>query len=497
MPEATKIQKFGKIRSILWPIHNFELKKILPMNLLLFCILFVFTATRNLKDIFIQKYAIFGGTELISSLKTLFVLPITFVITMLLSAFINKSGMKRIFYVVCSFYGVFFLIFAFFIFPNVNSIQVSEDAVLKLFQSFPSQLRYIILCIINWPYTIFYIFAETWGSIALNYLFWSLANQITKKNEVTRFYALYLFFGNNGGLLAGACLYLMSNTSNRVVFDNNLKLLCIISSVFCFLIMGIYYYISKVVMKDEKLYDTSQIESKKEKLKIGFFEGIKILFTNPYVFLIFMLPVCCGIGINLYEGIFKAYLATTFDVIKMSKLQGMLLIFTTIFTVILNIAAVHILRKYSWKTNALIMPTILTITVTAFYLLIFYVKTSQSNISYILGLSIPILTVWVGIIVDIFSKGATYCLFDPTKSMVYIPLDKQIKEQSQAAVELIGGKGGKAGGGLITMLILAFSSGSTLLDHIPMFLVLFLMVMLAWIFSVIKLSKEYERKKTQ
>ena len=68
-------QEFGKLRSLLWPIHNFELKKFLPMSFLMFFILFVYAAVRDLKDTFVQKYAVFGGTEMISALKLWFVFP--------------------------------------------------------------------------------------------------------------------------------------------------------------------------------------------------------------------------------------------------------------------------------------------------------------------------------------------------------------------------------------------------------------------------------------
>ena len=42
--------EFGKIRSKIWPIHNFELKKILPMFLMFFFISFNYTILRDTKD---------------------------------------------------------------------------------------------------------------------------------------------------------------------------------------------------------------------------------------------------------------------------------------------------------------------------------------------------------------------------------------------------------------------------------------------------------------
>ncbi|MCB1108429.1 MAG: hypothetical protein KDK44_02125, partial [Chlamydiia bacterium] len=42
-------QEFGKWRSRLWPVHTFELKKVLPMLFLFFLILFNYQILRDTK----------------------------------------------------------------------------------------------------------------------------------------------------------------------------------------------------------------------------------------------------------------------------------------------------------------------------------------------------------------------------------------------------------------------------------------------------------------
>ena len=49
MTEVKKAE-FGKWRSFFWPVHNFELKKLLPMFFLFFFINFNYTILRDTKD---------------------------------------------------------------------------------------------------------------------------------------------------------------------------------------------------------------------------------------------------------------------------------------------------------------------------------------------------------------------------------------------------------------------------------------------------------------
>ncbi|EKE21600.1 MAG: hypothetical protein ACD_7C00172G0001, partial [uncultured bacterium] len=60
--------KFGKCRSLLWPIYSFELKKIIPMLLMMFCISFNYTILRDLKDALVVT-AGSSGAEIIPFLK--------------------------------------------------------------------------------------------------------------------------------------------------------------------------------------------------------------------------------------------------------------------------------------------------------------------------------------------------------------------------------------------------------------------------------------------
>jgi ATP/ADP translocase len=43
-------RKFTRLKAVVWPIHNFELKKFLLMAFMFFCILFNYSMLRSIKD---------------------------------------------------------------------------------------------------------------------------------------------------------------------------------------------------------------------------------------------------------------------------------------------------------------------------------------------------------------------------------------------------------------------------------------------------------------
>ena len=257
--------------------------------------------------------------------------------------------------------------------------------------------------------------------------------------------------------------------------------------------MLIYSYINKVVLADPRLYDPTQIKKKKKKAKVGFLAGIKVILSSKYLFLIFMLPICYGVGMNIYEGIFKAHIkAISKSPADVSLMMGRLSQITAISTIFLTFLSTYILGKFKWKYAALVTPTALLSLGAVFFLLMI---NGKMGVTTFLGMSLPMFALGLGMFVDAFSKGVKYCLFDTTKSISYRPLDPDTQAQGQAAVEIVGGRGGKGLGAFISMLFTVFMfPGSKLLDHVYSFFVIFIVILVLWIFSCIKLGGMYEQK---
>ena len=489
---TTQKHEFNKFQQFLWPIHNFELKKFLPMSFLMFCILFVYTMVRDLKDVFVQKYAICGGTELFPVLKLWFVMPSAFLTVMLFTFLISKFGSRKTFYIMVSIFIAFYVIFLIFLFPNANALHANAATIRKMQGSWPGFFYYIIPCLTNWSYTLFYIFSEIWGTVAISSLFWQFANQITKKGEVKRFYGLYALIANLGVIFSGTMLDSMSHVSG-VTFDRNVRILIGLCILFAFATMAIFYYINSVVLKDPRFYDPSEVKIKKSKEKVSIMEGIKILFTSPYIGLIAVLVLAYGIAINFTEVVWKEQMrATLTNSNDYASMMGKLSIVTGILTICVTLFSTNILRRFSWKISAVISPAILLIFGGLFFTLIIYGK---SGGTHLLGISVPLFAVWVGLFVDALAKSVKYCLFDSTKNMAYRPLDEDTKTKGQAAVEVIGGRAGKAGASTINYVLTNIVAvGSRISTHIYTIVPIFVVTVVGWIVAVGGLSKKYEAK---
>src|SRR3990167_4899141 len=109
------VKEFGKWRSLLWPIHGFELKKFLPMFFLFFFINFNYTILRDPKDTLIVTSA---GAETITFLKFWGVVPGAIIFMLIFTKLSNLMTRERLFMGLMAAFGLFFGLFALSLYPH-------------------------------------------------------------------------------------------------------------------------------------------------------------------------------------------------------------------------------------------------------------------------------------------------------------------------------------------------------------------------------------------
>ncbi len=490
---------FKGLRGIFWPIHGFELKKFLPMGLMMLCILFNYTILRDIKDTLVVN-APGGGAECLSFLKLYGVTPAAILFMILFIKLANVFSKEKLFYVVVAPFLIFFTAFAFIIYPNKEALHMSLTTLQSAQASWPN-LHWLLPVIGNWSFSIFYILSELWGSVVLSMLFWQFANEITKVQEAKRFYGLFGMLGNIGLLMSGpiiiACskygkyLHLTQGVPEDIAFGTNLKLQMSCVAAAGILTTLIYRWMQKNVLTDPKLYQPGQ-GKKKEKAKLSIKESFLYILKNPYLGMIAILVLSYGVTINLVEGVWKGQIKIAFpDKNDYSMFMGQFSTWTGAATIVLMIIGNNILRKFSWTKAAIITPIMVMATSAVFFFFVWN-GTKSTPFAPLMGTTVVMVAVLVGMIQNVLSKGTKYSLFDSTKQMAYIPLDQEAKVKGQAAVEVIGGRAGKSGGAFIQSTLLAVIGGSVSLASLTFILgPLVLLICGFWAISVFGLGKRF------
>ncbi len=489
-------KEFGRLQAFIFPIHTYELKKFLPMSFLMFFILFIYTLVRDMKDILVQYHTnLWDGaprdasTQLISALKVWYVMPVAFLAVMIFTKLIDKFDAKKTFYIIVSSFMVFYAVFGLILYPNLKSLEMSTQAINGMISGAPQFFHTFLVCAANWPVSAFYVISEIWGTLAISSLFWQFANDTTMKSEVKRFFGLFSLVGNVGVVIAGLTI----KNALKDASVNNVRVLMVAVVVIGAIILSIYKYINDKILTDERFFDPSQIKAKKKKAKVSIMEGIKILFTNKYFLLISLLVIGYGMAVNFSEVVMKAQMRMAFTGQQYTDMQGNISVFTGIFTIFVTLFGANILRRCSWKTSALITPLLFLIFGSAFFAISLYNKFVPS--ASIFGMPALLLAVWFGVIQNALVKSVKYSLFDTTKSMAYIPIDIDTRTKGQAAVEVIGGRAGKAGAAFIQQIMFGFMPG--IMNHALTVVAIYTGTVLAWIASVCSLSPKYEKAKAE
>jgi AAA family ATP:ADP antiporter len=485
--------EFSKLRSIFWPIHGWELKKFLPMSIMMGLILFNYSVLRATKD---GMFITASGAEAISFLKVWGVLPAAMLMMVFYSKMAGIMSKPKIFYSFTGFFVLFFVAFALFLYPNHQALHPSQEAVQAMQESFP-RFRFLIAIYGSWTYALFYIMAEMWGSMFVSLLFWQFANDVTKVTESRRFYAMFGLISNFFVVFAGIMIEKLSDIRDTVpagvdpwqVSLNNIVGAVVISAM---LMVALYWFLQTHVLTDKRFFDATEIKVKKKKAKLSMTDGLKLVFTSPYIGLIAILVISYGMSINLIEATWKASLKELNpDPNAYTRVMGGVLKYMGMVTIFCMLVGANILRMFSWFTSAVITPAIMGITGTLFFAFIIFGEYFNSVTEFLAMTPILVISL-LGTIQNVFSKSVKYALFDPTKEMAYIPLDSNLKTRGKAAVDVVGGRLGKSGGALIQQILFIVTAAGSQMEIAPYLAVITIGIFVMWIMAVSVLSGRFK-----
>lgn len=477
-------KEFTGIRSFIWPIHSYELKKFLPLTLIFFCISFNYSALRNLKDILVLDS---GGAEAIPFIKTYGVMPMVILYTMIYNSLSNRYGRDRLFYMTISYFVAFFFVFTFFLYPNrealvLNSFYTKANEILPSLNGMWSAIKF-------WFISLFYINAELWGTFGISIALWTFINEITSVKQSKRFYSFLAIGANIALIFSGTFLSVIKNTPSGKPF-----LFYTVLSLGVFTLILYRWFTAKIAL-DPKGYDIEE-KVKKKKAKLSMLESLKFLFKSRYLRLIATLVFCYGMVINLIEIVWKSQIKEL-QVVGGGN-EGILLSIYSYETILIGVTAIISIFFSSkvisrgWIVGALVTPISASVLGAIFFSFMVFGKGLSFFQTY-LGISSLMLAVIVGMLQVVLIKSFKYTLFDPTKESSYIPLDPESKIRGKAAVDGIGGRLGKAGGSALMTVLIPLIGGGRIDGVVPYLFFIIAAILAVWINAAISLDVEFKK----
>jgi AAA family ATP:ADP antiporter len=483
-------QEFQKWYHKLWPIHRFELSKIVPLIILKFLVSFIYSIFDVMKDTLVVTSE-GGGAEVIPVLKGFFVLPLALICAIAYSKLSNIFKPSTLFYSIIGFFLCITLLYGFVLYPNMESLTPSTEWITRIIGD---NHPHWVAIYKHWYHSLFFVVSELWASVVIFLLFWGFANQITTVSEAKRTYTLMIAAGDIATLATGWLITHFITTYAFKGYSFTLQSLIALTTVLGLGMIFTYRWMQKHVIDDD--HPTLKNRASR-KTKLSLMASIKHIARSKHLFHIAILVIGCALTINIIEVSFKALAKIEYPSqleyqLFMGKLRtyvGFVALITVFFF------SGGLLRLFGWRFSAQITPLALGIGGLIF-LSLTLAKDHIAPFTTLIGMTPVTFLVGFGMCQFVLGKVVKYSFFDTTKEMAFIPLDQESKVKGKAAIDLVGSRFGKSGSSWLQIGLLDLIGTGSVLSITPFLLPVIALMVFAWSRSVSAIGKELDEKES-
>ncbi len=458
-------------RDTLWPIFPHEVKRVLPLAILLFLVCFDYSMLRCMKDTVVVTAS---SAAVIPFIKVWTLLPMAVFFTFIYAKISHWYSRQTVFYLIVSAFLAFFLVFGFILYPYRESFHLHQFA-LVLKNILPEGLSGFVAMVEYWSFTLFYIIAELWSNIVLSILTWGFINEITRMSQAPRFYAVLSVASNIAAVAAGLTANIFISGSFK---DNwQLSLQCMIITI---VICGIFtMFLYRHIGKDNG-DDSEEDEGalKNGRLKFSLSESFKDVRQSKHLFYLAVIVVAYFFVINTVEVIWKEQLRLLYpSPTDFNYYMNTLTTWIGIVSTVLGIFVARLIDKFGWTKTALATPVVMLLSSLLFFIFVVF-KNDLVVLTSLLGTTPLAIAVFLGALQNCLSKGTKYSIFDATKEMAFIPLSKMSRIRGKAAIDGIMSRFGKSGASFLMQSMILMFGG--LLASTPYITAIMLSVIVWW-----------------
>jgi len=444
----------GRITEFLWGKFESkqELRKFFVLALIFFCIIGTYWALRPLKD---SIFVAMVGVDFLPWAKVLSV-SIMMPLVVLYTKLIDTYARHKVFYIMMLAYGIVALIFmGFFLHPQYGLQNTVE-----------SPFR-----IVGW---LWYAYAESFGSLIVA-LFWVFTTDITLPESARRGFPIIALFGQLGNIFGPLVL-----RANRFGFVNSAPIAGIAAAIMFVTGALMWFFMKTTPEKEMQTYVASKSKEDKpqEKKRVGFLDGLVLIFTKGYLLGIFLMVASYEAILVVFDFHFKSMAKLAFplegDYAGFLAQYGVWTGIVSSLCVLFGINSIQ--RKLGMSASLVIAPILVAIATVTLKMY------PQLEVVF-----------WIMVI----AKAVNYALNAPTIKQLYIPTTKEARYKSQGWIEMFGSRAAKTGGSFINMTRALFKANYGVVNGITFFLTLTtiasLGIVAAWLFIALFVGRTYKK----
>ncbi|MFH1644023.1 MAG: Npt1/Npt2 family nucleotide transporter [bacterium] len=404
------------LRALWGDLSNEELKKFGILSTAIMLILGNYWMLRTTKN---AVFDMFVGFREWQPIAKIFSLVAMIFIVLAYSKLVDLMKKQHLLYFFCILYGFsFFLVGHIIAHPGFGSL--NTDSFLFPFVSWiPGKA-------IGW---ISYVLLESYGSLVVA-IFYSFVASVMTTESAKKGYGMMAFIIQIGTITGS----FITMEYAQVV---GISKLYTFGSIIILLVPFIIMFYLKVIPTEKPT--PKQLKKEKLKLKTGFFEGLKILITRPYVIGIFVVATgyeaistileyqmnWIATGIYLTPAKFATF--TAYQAIGINTVALLFALIGTSF----------FMRRFGLKFCIMSFPILIGFIVSGILL------TRHFDIS-----SYQLMWLMLGSVVAI--KGLNYAFNKPSMEVLYIPTSNDIKFKSKGWIDTFGSRSTKGIGAAVS-----------------------------------------------
>lgn len=521
LPTESEVERNAVKRSRsffgIYRVANLEDRKFWLMGGMFFCIAYIYSVVRELKDSFIIKRQLPAS---ISFLKLIYVPPVSIAVSALVQKLLTISSNKRIMSYAVAIFGVYFFVYGVVILPLQDKIEPSNfnatdnfcDA--KMAYKGMESVSAIVLTLNCWTSTLHFVAAEVWGTMVLSLLFMSFSNDLCPFRQFIRFMPLFYVLSNIALMLSSLTMMGYQHFNKKISFVQKQFMLSgtfVVISVFCFATLLLQMVLERTVLGGAQYTIEGEGFRRRKKAKPSFSEGIRLMFKSKLVLAICGIVLAYNIGTNMVESSYKSSLkivslASQKDTGNHVILKASIIQFVTGFFVICLLISPfsRLIQKSGWKVIGIIPPCIATIAfVSVFSLAIFNTGRDGSNLAIINSLfkkniseekklSFLVFEEWVCLFAVAAFKICKYAAFDIAKETLSMKINKKFRARFKGIYDGVCGKLGKAGGSLLLVVSNQLVNTTDVRRASFYYLLISILLVILWFCLITYLASKYD-----